>query len=66
MLRKWLCTGRANRQSLISALRRMRENKLADRVLTNSVAGTDPPPSGTASHILTRETVGEIRERSLQ
>ena len=60
MLHQWLRTGRATRQSLVSALREMGENQLAYRVLTNSVAGTDPPPDDIASHILTEETLGKI------
>ena len=61
MLHEWLAKGGATRQSLASALRRMEENRLADRVLTISVTAAD-----MATHTLTEEPPGEIKGENLQ
>ena len=66
VLWKWLNSGGATRQSLVSALRKMGENRLADGVLTGSVAATDLPPLDIATHTLTEETLGEMRKEILQ
>ena len=50
MLHEWLVKGGATRQSLASALRRMGEKRLADRVLASNVAATDLPSINTATH----------------
>ena len=66
MLHEWLAKSGASRQSLVSALRKMGENGLADRALTGNVAATDPPPPDTATHTVTKETHGEIKGGKLQ
>ena len=66
MLHEWLAKGGATRQSLASALRRMEENRLADRVLTISVTAADLPPPDITTHTLTEEPPGETRGKNLQ
>ena len=61
MLHEWLAKGGATQQSLASALRRMGENRLADRVLNGNESAADPPPLDIATHKPTEEPLGEIR-----
>ena len=61
MFHEWLVKGGASRQSLASALRRMGENRLADRVLTGNVPAADLPSLDIATHTLAEEPFGEIR-----